>query len=158
MIPNIENYEGYEDDEEDDGQEFDFELETEPSFTYAMKIPDDETTESRFVGKVDDIEAMKQAITKILNTERYEYEIYPWDYGIETIDLYGMDIPYVMSEIKVRITDAITADDRFESVDNFVVKQVDKHTIHCTFTVTTADDEEIESEYDFDTKGGETDV
>lgn len=154
MIPNMENYEGYEDDEEDDEQEFDFELETEPSFTYAMKIPDDETTESRFVGKVDDIAAKEQAIRKILNTERYEFEIYPWDFGIETIDLYGMDIPYVMSEIKVRITDAITADDRFETVDNFVAKQVDKQTIHCTFTVTTADDEEIESEYDFDIKGG----
>lgn len=154
MIP---NYEGYEDDE-DNEQDFDFELETEPSFTYAMKISDDETTESRFVGKVDDTEAMKQAITKILNTERYEYEIYPWDYGIETKDLYGMDIPYVMSEIKVRIADAITADDRFESVDNFVVKQIDKHTIHCTFTVTSAENEEIESEYGFDTTGGETDV
>lgn len=158
MIPGIENYEGYEDSEEDDEQEFDFELETEPSFTYAMKIPDNEIKESRFVGKVDDIEAKEQAIRKILSTERYEYEIYPWDFGIETKDLYGMDIPYVMSEIKVRITDAITADDRFESVDDFVVRQVDKHTIHCTFTVTTADDEEIESEYDLDPTGGEMDV
>ena len=158
MIPNIENYEGYEDDEEDEEQGFDFELETEPSFTYAMKIPDDEIAESHFIGKVDDIEAKEQAIRKILNTERYEHEIYSWDFGIETQDLYGMDIPFVMSEIKVRITDAITADDRFESVDNFVVKQTDKHTIHCTFTVTSAEKEKIESEYDFDTTGGETDV
>lgn len=155
MIPSMENYEAYEDGEE---QDFDFELETEPSFTYAMKIPDDEISESRFIGKVDDIEAKEQAIRKILSTERYEHEIYSWDYGIETQDLYGMNIPFVMSEIKVRITDAITADDRFESVDNFVVRQIDKHTIHCTFTVTSADNEEIESEYDFDTTGGETDV
>lgn len=155
MIPNMENYEAYEDAEE---QDIDFELETEPSFTYAMKIPDDEISESRFIGKVDDIEAKEQAIRKILSTERYEHEIYSWDYGIETQDLYGMDIPFVMSEIKIRITDAITADDRFESVDNFVVKQIDKHTIHCTFTVTSADNEEIESEYDFNTTGGETDV
>lgn len=155
MIPNIENYEGYEDDEE---QGFDFELETEPSFTYAMKIPDDEITESRFIGKVDGIEAKEQAIRKILNTERYEYEIYSWNFAIETQDLYGMDIPFVMSEIKVRITDAITADDRFESVDNFVVKQIDKHTIYCTFKVISAENEEIESEYYFDVTGGETDV
>lgn len=157
MIPNSENYENYEDDIEDDELESDFELEDEPSYTYAMKIPDDEVSESRFVGKVDDVEAKEQAIMKILNTERYEYEIYSWDYGIELKDLYGMDIPYVMSELKVRIVDAITADDRFESVDNFTVKQVDKHTIHCTFTVTTTDGEEIESEYDYNT-GGETDV
>lgn len=153
MIPNFENYEDYEDDE----LESDFELETEPSYTYAMQIPADEVRECRFVGKVDDVEAKQQAILKIVNTERYEYEIYSWDYGIELKDLYGMPIPYVMSEIKERITDAITADDRFESVDDFDVEQADRHTIHCTFTVTTADGEEIGSEYDFDT-GGEADV
>lgn len=148
MIPNNENYENDYEEEEND-----FELETEPSFTYAMKISDDEVSENRFIGKVDDVDAMQQAITKILNTERYEYEIYSWDFGIETKDLYGMDIPYVMSEIKGRITDAVTADDRFESVDDFEVEQTDKHTVHCIFTVTTADGEKIESEYNYDTGG-----
>lgn len=148
MIPNNENYENDYEEEEND-----FELETEPSLTYAMKISDDEVSESRFMGKVDDVDAMQQAITKILNTERYEYEIYSWDFGIETKDLYGMDIPYVMSEIKGRITDAVTADDRFESVDDFEVEQTDKRTVHCIFTVTTADGEKIRSEYNYDTGG-----
>lgn len=154
MIPNSEDYE---DDYEDEELESDFEVETEPSYTYAMKIPDDEVSESSFVGKVDDVEAMQQAIMKILNTERYEHEMYSWDFGIETKDLYGMDALYVMSEIKTRITDAITADDRFESVDNFQVERTGKKTIHCIFTVTTADGEEIESEYDYE-EGGENDV
>lgn len=148
MIPNSEDYENY--DEEDDELESDFEVETEQSYTYAMKIPDDETSESSFVGKVDDVEAKEQAIMKILNTERYEHEIYSWDYGIEIKDLFGMDIPFVMSEIKTRIEDAILQDDRFESVDNFEVEQTGKKTIHCTFTVTTADGEEIQSEYDYE--------
>lgn len=152
MIPNSEDYEDY---EEDDELESDFEIETEPSFTYKMKIPDDETSESRFVGKVDDVDAKEQAIMKILNTERYEHEIYSWDFGIELKDLFGMPMPYVMSEIQLRITDAITADDRFESVDDFEVEQIDKKTIHCTFTVTTSDGEEIEAEYDYNTTGGE---
>jgi len=154
MIPKIENYEEFEDDEEDLE---DFEEEQEPSYTYKMKIPVDENEmrKCKFVGKVDDVEALQQAILKIVNTERYEYEIYSWDYGIETKDLYGMPIPYVMSEIKARVTDAILADDRFESVENFQVEQVDRHTIHCYFTVITVDDEEIESEYDFDLTGGE---
>jgi len=148
MIPNSEDYENYEN--EDDELESDFEVETEPSYTYAMKIPDDETSESSFVGKVDDVEAKEQAIMKILNTERYEHEIYSWDYGIEIKDLFGMDILFVMSEIKTRIEDAILQDDRFESVDDFQVEQVGKKAIHCTFTVTTADGEEIQSEYDYE--------
>ena len=152
MIPRIENY------EDEDEQEMDFDLKSEPSFTYAMKIPGDEVTESRFIGKVDDVNAMQQAIMKILSTERYENEIYSWNFGIETRDLYGMDVLFVMSEIKTRIGDAITADDRFESVDDFVVEKVGKCIVHCTFTVTTTDGEKIESEYDFDTTGGETDV
>ena len=152
MIPSIEN------SEDADEQEMDFDLKSEPSFTYAMKIPGDEVTESRFIGKVDDVNAMQQAIMKILSTERYENEIYSWNFGIETRDLYGMDVLFVMSEIKTRIGDAITADDRFESVDDFVVEKVGKCIVHCTFTVTTTDGEKIESEYDFDTTGGETDV
>ena len=152
MIPSIENY------EDEDEREMDFDLKSEPSFTYAMKIPGDEVTESRFIGKVDDVNAMQQAIMKILSTERYENEIYSWNFGIETRDLYGMDVLFVMSEIKTRIGDAITADDRFESVDDFVVEKVGKCIVHCTFTVTTTDGEKIESEYDFDTTGGETDV
>ena len=152
MIPSIENY------EDEDEQEMDFDLKSEPSFTYAMKIPGDEVTESRFIGKVDDVNAMQQAIMKILSTERYENEIYSWNFGIETRDLYGMDVLFVMSEIKTRIGDAITADDRFESVDDFVVEKFGKRIVHCTFTVTTTDGEKIESEYDFDTTGGETDV
>lgn len=150
MIPGNENYEDLDEDE----QEFDFEAYTEPSYTYAMKITDDETRENRFVGKVDGTAAMQQAVMKILATERYEQEIYTWDYGIETKDLYGMDILFVMSRLETRIRDAITADDRFESVDDYSVEKVGKDIVHCTFTITAADGEKIESEYDFDMTGG----
>ena len=159
MIPNIPNSEDYTENFEDEDEELesDFEVEIEPSYTYAMKVPDDEVGESTFIGKIDDVEAKQQAIMKVLNTERYEHEIYSWDYGIETRDLFGMDIDYVMSEIKARITDAVLQDDRFESVDDFEVQQVSKKSIHCTFTVTTADGEKINSEYDYE-EGGEEDV
>lgn len=150
MIPGNENYEDFDEDEQDS----DFEEYMEPSYTYAMKMAEDEAKEDRFVGKVDDTEAMQQAVMKILTTERYEHEIYSWDFGIETKDLYGMDILFVMSELKTRIEDAITADDRFESVDDYSVEKVGKNTVHCTFAVTTAGGEQIGSEYDFDMTGG----
>ena len=79
MIPNNEY-----DEEVDEEQDYDFEEYEEPSKTYAMYVTDDK---SGFLGKTDDEAAVKQAILKILNTERYAYEIYSWDYGIELNDL-----------------------------------------------------------------------
>lgn len=145
MIPKNENYDGGLDD---DG--LDFTLETEPSLTYAMKVNADETKDSIFVGKADDVEAVRQAVLKILNTERYENEIYSWDYGIELQDLFGMPMAYAMSEIKLRIEDALLADDRIASVDGFRVERTGKRTIHCSFTVTTVQGEEIGEETEID--------
>lgn len=142
MIPNNENY----DDELDEELDSDFEEETEPSLTYAMKLTDEENEEDSFVGKVDDVAAIEQAILKLIHTERYEYEIYSWDYGIELNDLIGQPIPYVMSEVKQRITDAVTADDRIESVENFEISQVSRHVLFCAFTAITIQGDEINIE------------
>lgn len=114
--------------------------------TYAMQVNEEQQDESVFLGKIDETEAVKQAALKILNTERYAYEIYSWDYGIELQDLIGEDIIYVMSELKERITDALTADDRIESIENFEVEQIAKRTLHATFTVVTAQEDEFEME------------
>ena len=142
MIPNNDNYEDFDDDTDDDLSS-DFEVETEPSLTYAMNLE-----RNIFVGRVDDVEAIQQAILKIINTERYEHEIYSWDYGIELADLRGQSMPYVMSEIKERIIDAITIDDRIESADEFNIQRVDKHSFHVSFVVTTVQNDEftVESE------------
>lgn len=91
-----------------------FEVTSKPSKTYKVNFVDNQIR-----GFVDELDAVKQAIMFILNTERYEYEIYPWSYGIELNDLYGQHISYVYPEIKRRIKEALTQDDRIESVDNF---------------------------------------
>lgn len=85
-------------------------------------------------GYCDELEAMKQAIYKILNTERYQYIIYSWNYGIETVDLFGEPITYVYLELKRRIKEALTQDSRIVSVDAFSFK-VDKGKVHVIFTV-----------------------
>lgn len=138
LTPN-NDYEEF--DEENDGLETDFDIATEPSLTYAMNL--DKNT---FVGKLDDVGAIQQAVMKIINTERYEHEIYSWDYGIELADLRGQSMPYVMSEIKQRIIDALTADDRIDSVENFSVIKTDKKTLLIKFTVITAQGDEFETE------------
>lgn len=138
MIPNNEY-----DEEIDEDQENDFEEYEEPSLTHAMYLTEDE---KRFLGKVDDEAAIKQAILKILCTDRYEHEIYSWDYGIEINDLIGKSTLYVLSEIEERVTDAVMADDRIEAVEDFTAVAADKHTIYITFTAVTVQRERIEVE------------
>lgn len=78
---------------------------------------------NKVVGTVDGVEAVKQAVFLILNTERYENMVYDWDYGFETQDLIGMPIGYIYPELKRRIEEALTQDDRIESVEAFDFKK-----------------------------------
>lgn len=105
---------------------------TEPSKNYKMYFS------NKFInGNCDELEAMKQVIYKILNTERYQYIIYSWDYGIETLDLFGEPISYVCPEIERRITEALIQDDRIESVDSFEFDYSNKGKVHVKFKVHT---------------------
>lgn len=110
----------------------DFEIEEQPSLTYKMGLNGDSVR-----GFVDDQEAIKQAIYRILNTERYQYVIYPWYYGIETIDLYGEPATYVCPELERRITEALLIDTRIISVTDFEFDLEVKGVVHATFMVNT---------------------
>lgn len=88
----------------------------------------------RINGYVDGLEAVAQAVYLILSTERYEFIIYSWDYGVEFVDLIGQPMPYVMSELPRRITEALTQDDRIDDVVDFEFEQNGKR-LHTTFTV-----------------------
>lgn len=111
--------------------DLEFEIQEQPSKTYKIDLDKD-----KIRGYVDEIEAIKQAIYKILNTERYKYLIYSWNYGIELADLFGEPIPYVYSEIKRRISEALTQDDRIDSVDAFSFENK-KGIVSATFTAHT---------------------
>ena len=112
--------------------EQDFEIEEQPTHTYKMNLT------GEFVrGYTDNQEAMKQAIYKILNTERYQYVMYSWNYGIELLDLFGEPVSYVCPELERRITEALTWDDRINSVDNFEFNIPKKGEILVTFTAHT---------------------
>ena len=112
---------------------------TYPNNTYKITVGNDIENGhnvSRINGYVDDLESVKQAIYLILNTERYEFIIYSWDYGVELIDLVGKPMPYVMSELPRRIKDALVQDNRIDDVVDF---EFEKHgkKLHTTFTVVT---------------------
>lgn len=91
-----------------------FKIKTQPNKTYKMLIEDE-----KVLGDTGELEAIEQACYKVLNTERYRYVIYSWNYGIELQDLFGKPIPYVFSELPRRIREALIQDDRVSDVRNF---------------------------------------
>lgn len=110
----------------------DVEVGRESSKTYKMVLESGDIK-----GYIDSIEAVKQAVYKILNTDRYKYPIYDWNYGIELTDLFGKPIPFIYSMLKVRIKEALLVDDRILEVFDFSFKEVDKDTVLADFTVKT---------------------
>ena len=110
----------------------DLEVARQPTKTYKMDL---EGTTTR--GFTDDLEAMKQVVFKILNTERYVYPMYSWHYGIETMDLYGEPVSWVCPELQRRITEALVWDDRIDSVDDFTFDLSQKGVVHVSFVVHT---------------------
>lgn len=86
--------------------------------------------------KITDINAITQAVKLILATERFEFLIYSDQYGIELIDLFGENMNYAMSEIKRRVNEALTQDERILGTENFEFERT-KRGLHVTFTVVT---------------------
>lgn len=76
-------------------------------------------SETKIEGFVDDLEALRQAVYKILSTEQYEYPIYSFQYGIAWKELIGEERAYVRAEIRRMIQEALLQDDRIREVDDF---------------------------------------
>lgn len=114
----------------------DFEVTEErdlPSKTYYMDLE-----RERVKGWVTDKNSMKQAIFKILNTERYQYpKIYSDNYGVELWNLYGKSKIYCVPEIERRIREALTWDERIESVTDFTFDTAKNNIIAVSFTANT---------------------
>ncbi|GKH49062.1 phage protein [Eubacteriales bacterium] len=92
----------------------------------------------RISGRItDDIEAVRQAIHKILMTERFAYLIYSWNYGFELNTVLGQGESVLRSEIGRLLTEALTADDRIDAVENLSINIIDKRTAAVDFTAVT---------------------
>lgn len=108
------------------------ETEDIPSYTYKIN-----GEEGRISGNTDGLEAVKQAVYKILQTERYECPIYSGSYGIELKDLYGQHFSYVCPELERRISEALLCDDRIEKAEDFSFDTSVKGEVRVSFTITT---------------------
>ena len=109
----------------------DFEIEEQPTLTYKLDYE-----KNRIIGKTDELDAMKQLVYLILNTERYQYLIYSWNYGVEFQDLIGQPKSFVLPELERRITDALMQDDRITTVSDFSF-ETNRHSVTAYFTVNT---------------------
>lgn len=82
---------------------------TYPNLTYKYN-------EYQIAGKVDDLEAIEQAIQHILSIERYAYLIYDDNYGVELEKYIGQDMSYLEATIEDTLKEALTQDDRIVDV------------------------------------------
>jgi len=114
-------------------EDFEIEFENEEIASRDFAIASDQKS---IRGMVEDLAEVKQAIFFILNTERYNYIIYPWSYGIELVDLIGKNINFVIPEVERRIKEALLQDSRITDVFNFGFNKV-KTKLTVSFTART---------------------
>lgn len=88
----------------------------------------------RVTGMVDGLEAVKQSVFKILQTERFAFLVYSTNYGVELGRFLGSSQAYIQSELKRRIREALMQDDRITDVTDFRVS-FNGDTVNVEFTV-----------------------
>jgi hypothetical protein len=103
---------------------------TEPSLTYKLDLE-----KKRIVGKIDNQEAIKQTVLKILNTERYAYTIYSSQYGSEFERLLGKDYDFIVSDLERTISEALSVDERILGISNFSVEKSGLNSLITSFDV-----------------------
>jgi hypothetical protein len=91
----------------------------------------------RVTGITDGLEAVRQAVSKIIQTERFRYFIYSFDYGIELKFLIGQSPAIVRSELRRRIVEALQQDDRIQDVTDFDIT-INGDTATVRFTVVSS--------------------
>ena len=84
----------------------------------------------------DDLPSVKQAVEVILNTKRFEWQIYSSNLGTELETLIGEDASFIESEFPRMVEEALLVDDRITEVGDFS-HTTNSDTMTWTFTVVT---------------------
>ena len=101
-----------------------------PSTTYKLDL-----ITKRIGSKISGEEAAKQAVMKVLSTERYSRVIYSGNYGVELEDLIGKDYEYVSADLKRRLESALLVDDRIQGISTLVLSNNHDSSLTASFTV-----------------------
>lgn len=111
-----------------------------PSLSYELKNDNSINEVTEHIGKsgsIDNINAVVQAIYKILMTERYKYLIYSSDYGIDLKQVYGKPLYMVIAMLPPLIEEALLIDDRIKKVSDFNFTKLSKTDLKVTFVAET---------------------
>lgn len=73
----------------------------------------------RLRGRGDNYEAVRQAVEVIVNVERFRWQIYSPNFGIELDGLIGSEPGFAASELQRRLTDAFLPDNRILGISDF---------------------------------------
>lgn len=76
-------------------------------------------SDNRILGFTNGKYSIQQSIQSMLQTPRYDYLIYSWNYGNELSMLIGKDKAYIEVEAPRLIKECLLQDDRISEVDNF---------------------------------------
>ena len=83
------------------------------------------------------LDAMRQAVEIILANERFRWQIYDSNFGVELEGLIGDDLEYIKAEMPRRIEEAFSVDSRILSVDNYVFTETAPGVLSVSFDVQT---------------------
>lgn len=89
-----------------------------PSRTWSV---DKET--NRIDGVTDALPSVRQAAEIILHVERFRWQIYRTFSGVRLEDLIGQEADFVTAELRRRVKEALTADDRITGISGFSAVQ-----------------------------------
>lgn len=93
----------------------------------------------RILDTTDGFDAVLQAIRKVFLTERYAYQIYSGEYGIELQKYIAKDYDYLVADLGRSISDCLLSDDRIKSVQSFSFSQVASDMLNISFEIATVD-------------------
>jgi hypothetical protein len=137
MLPFSENTENVE-NIDDLITEFEVD-EQEKTQTFALNF-----SKNTIGGIVDDLVALRQSIYLMLSVEADQFIIYPYTYGLMTIDLIGKPIYYVMAVLPTRIKETLLSDDRITDVTDFEF-EMNKNKLMVKFLIHTIYGDDIEA-------------
>lgn len=91
---------------------------------------------NRIQGNIKELEAVKQSIICMLETERYAYLIHTWQYGASIEQYIGQSYDYVTADIGREIKETLMTDDRIVDVYGFKFEQIGEN-LKVNFEVNT---------------------
>lgn len=95
----------------------------------------------RLIGYTDDLDAMVQAYMKLLDTERFAWEIYSINYGREFDGLFGQNKQFVIAVLPQRLREALFSDDRTVSIPELTITDTGEETLEVYCRVLTTEGE-----------------